>query len=51
LYIVDEQARTRVLEHKIPMFLMDQIIEIKFFKIKKKHKNFAPPNYFENAMT
>jgi hypothetical protein len=35
------------LHRKIPMFLLDQIIEIKFFRM-----NFsALPNYFENAMT
>ena len=31
-----EQARTRVLEHKIPMFFFDQIIEIEFFKMIEK---------------
>jgi hypothetical protein len=30
------------------MFSLDQIIEIKFFKMINKYF-FAPPNYFENA--
>ena len=44
-----EQAKTRVPEQKIPMFLPHQIIKIKLFIMMRKIF-FAPPNYFENAM-